>query len=217
MHVGPIPEGMAVVHKCKNRDCVNPDHLEIRTVKKCVIDGCEEKIQARGLCKKHYTRLLRHGDPEFTKVETGTPEERFWAHVKKGGANDCWLFDILDGKGYGIHSIGNKGVRAHRFAYELLVGPIPDGLVVRHRCRSKNCVNPKHLEVGTQKDNALDRLRDGTETRGEAVHNSKLTEAAVLEIKRSSLPGYRLAEKYGVTSGAIYAVLSGKNWKHVEV
>lgn len=87
---------------------------------------------------------------------------RFWRHVEitTGG---CWLWTgSLSGKGYGrFHSGGRRGrsLRAHRVAYELLVGPIPDGLQLDHvtawGCTSKACVNPAHLEPVTNRVNVL--------------------------------------------------------------
>lgn len=84
--------------------------------------------------------------------------DRFWAKVQIDGAG-CWRWSgATDGKGYG--KIGNKMVRnspmfAHRVAYEALVGPIPDGLVMDHLCRVCCCVNPVHLEPVTQRENLL--------------------------------------------------------------
>lgn len=78
-------------------------------------------------------------------------EQRFWAKVNMTG--DCWLWTAsLDRNGYArFNAPGHR--YAHRYAYELLVGPIPEGLVLDHLCRTVNCVNPAHLEPTTIADN----------------------------------------------------------------
>lgn len=78
----------------------------------------------------------------------------FWHKVDRTG--ECWLWTGRgDAGGYGrVHYDGRDGY-AHRLAYELLVGAIPDGLVIDHLCRVRNCVNPAHLEVVTQRENIL--------------------------------------------------------------
>lgn len=84
-------------------------------------------------------------------------EKRFWPKVDQSGA--CWLWTAsLDGKGYGQIWNGHKGegstmLRAHRVAYELVVGPIPEGLELDHLCRVTACVNPAHLEPVTHREN----------------------------------------------------------------
>ncbi len=82
----------------------------------------------------------------------GTPNQRFWAKVNK--TDGCWEWTGVTVNGYGrfLFTTG-KTVRAHRFAYELLVGPIPDGLQLDHLCRNRSCVNPVHLEPVTQQEN----------------------------------------------------------------
>jgi hypothetical protein len=83
-----------------------------------------------------------------------SPEERFWINVKK--TESCWLWTAFVAKnGYGQFSYDGKSIKAHRFAYELTVGKIPDGLQIDHRCRVRNCVNPNHLEAVTQRENIL--------------------------------------------------------------
>ena len=81
------------------------------------------------------------------------PEERFWPKVDKSG--DCWLWTGGTVQGYGSFGIPpDRKVRAHRFAYELLVGPIPPGMGLDHRPTCpKNCVNPEHLRPANQKQN----------------------------------------------------------------
>jgi hypothetical protein len=89
-----------------------------------------------------------------------TAEQRFWANVDKGGAGGCWLWTgKLDRDGYANFSVNGRRVRAHRFAYELLVGAIPEGLQIDHvkarGCTHRHCVNPAHLEPVTNLENTL--------------------------------------------------------------
>ena len=89
-------------------------------------------------------------------------ESRFWSHVEKGPS--CWEWQGgLYGGGYGLFSVGPKKARktipAHRFSYTLVHGAIDTGLFVCHTCDNKKCVNPKHLFVGTQRDNMGDCSR----------------------------------------------------------
>jgi hypothetical protein len=82
-----------------------------------------------------------------------TAEQRFWTKVDK--TRTCWNWTAsVEGKGYGQFRAPNqKMVKAHRFAYEQLVGPIPGHLQLDHRCRNKRCVRPDHLRIVTDKQN----------------------------------------------------------------
>ena len=80
-----------------------------------------------------------------------TAEERFWAKVDRSGR--CWLWTGALTNGYGNFYNGTCAMGAHRFAYELLVGPIPPGLHLDHLCRVPACVNPAHLEPVTCGEN----------------------------------------------------------------
>lgn len=85
-----------------------------------------------------------------------TREQRFWEKVDRRGPDECWLWTgAITGRGYGnfLFKPGNR--QAHRVAYELLVGPIPEGLVLDHLCRVRACVNPAHVEPVTQRENTL--------------------------------------------------------------
>lgn len=84
--------------------------------------------------------------------------DRFWRLVDKSG--DCWLWMGAKWKGYGQFGVQQSpGVwplrKAHRVAYELIVGPIPDGMQLDHLCRNPSCVNPDHLEPVTNRENGL--------------------------------------------------------------
>jgi hypothetical protein len=83
--------------------------------------------------------------------------ERFWEKVDRRGPDECWPWRASVGThGYGVLGLGGHGTTtAPRFAYELLVGPIPAGLTIDHLCRNRRCVNPAHLEVVTRGENVL--------------------------------------------------------------
>ena len=87
------------------------------------------------------------------------PIERVWDVIDRRGPDDCWLWTAcVNSKGYG--RIGQKSI-AHRVVWELTNGPIPDGLLVLHRCNTPACCNVAHLYLGTNWDNMRDRKRAG--------------------------------------------------------
>ncbi len=93
---------------------------------------------------------------------------RLMAKVTKNEHTDCWNFGgALASKGNGEHRFlhyrhgGLKETRAHRVAYLLFIGPIPDGQLIRHKCDNASCVNPAHLEPGTHQDNMSDKALRG--------------------------------------------------------
>jgi hypothetical protein len=82
--------------------------------------------------------------------------ERFWSKVDdSGGPEACWLWTSALVQGYGKFRLNRRFVGAHRLSYELLVGPIPEGLTLDHLCRTPACVNPAHLEPVTMRENLL--------------------------------------------------------------
>lgn len=84
--------------------------------------------------------------------------ERFWGCVERG--EGCWRWkQRLTGNGYGQFSVSGRAIYAHRVAYVLNGGVIPDGYVIDHLCRNRWCVNPVHLEPVTQRENARRGIR----------------------------------------------------------
>jgi hypothetical protein len=114
----------------------------------CTIEGCEHKYHSRGWCNMHYRRWLKHGDPLQTLTPTrvdGSADERFWAKVSTQG--ECWEWTA--GKsvdGYGTFHYVDRDHRAHRWAWEYMVGSITEGLELDHLCRNRACVRPEHLD-----------------------------------------------------------------------
>lgn len=92
---------------------------------------------------------------------------RFWCKVEK--TETCWLWTAgRNDDGYGLFWDGTATVRAHRWAYEALVGPIPEGLHLDHLCRVRHCVNPAHLDPVTNAVNAA-RGEPGVHVREKAA------------------------------------------------
>jgi len=139
-------------------------------------------------------------------------EERFWSKVNK--TDTCWLWTAYcDKAGYGRIAVDKRWMLAHRVSWLIADRTIPEGLLIRHKCRSKNCVNPEHLETGTSAQNATDMIRDGTSTRGIKNPQAKLTEEQVREIRARSTENQRLlGEEFGVSRVAITDIISGKRW-----
>lgn len=104
------------------------------------------------------------------KMDKRPAAERFHDLYEPEPNTGCWLWvGTTREDGYGRISVKGRHVSAHRFAYELLVGPIPAGLQIDHLCRQRSCVNPRHLEPVTAHENTL---------RGETV-NAKNTAKTV--------------------------------------
>jgi hypothetical protein len=115
--------------------------------------------------------------------------ERFWSRVDKRGFDDCWHWTgRLSEHGYGSFDDPKKPKKAHRIAWELTYGPIPDSLCVLHSCDNPACCNPSHLWLGTQLENIADMWTKG---RGSPPpHNDeKITPDEVCEIRNRRMHG----------------------------
>lgn len=171
------------------------------------------------------------------KYDQARTEARFWAKVRK--TDTCWLWTAsLRNKGYGAFAYtdaqGNLVQdRAHRYSYELHVGPIPEGLFVLHKCDVPACVNPDHLFIGTKAENVRDMVAKGrhvpggthTEVmnckykRGERHHNAKLTAETVIGIRELHSAGdislAELARRFGISQPSAYRIVKRLRWTHI--
>ena len=132
---------------------------------------------------------------------------------------DCieWTGTIgADGYGKKWNNSKRNWVQAHRWVYEQEVGAIPDGLMIRHLCHNKKCVNPDHLEPGTMKENRADDIAAGKDWfNGELNPNAKLSNIQrqeIIDAKPVGKPPYGyirdLAKKYGVERTRIHKIWS---------
>jgi hypothetical protein len=150
--------------------------------------------------------------------------ERFWAKVDISPEDKCWEWLGAKSRGYGYTRDSHRNYRgSHRVAYELTYGPIPNGMLVCHRCDNPLCCNPAHLFLGTNQDNTSDMLAKGrfhnTPSPGERNGNAKLTLEQVREIRRLATTGERtsnISSQFGVAMTTIRRITSGRYWRQVD-
>ena len=164
------------------------------------------------------------------------------AHAKRVGSCLEWQGYVRP-NGYGMVGTPVEGARyAHRVAWLLVNGEIPEGQFVLHRCDNRRCIEPSHLFLGTHTDNMRDMANKGRQVfqqnpekvargprhghakqpgawpRGSSVGNAKLCESDIPRIRAMSewgTPGAEIARKYNVSRGLIYHILKGRAWTHV--
>lgn len=152
-------------------------------------------------------------------------EDSFWARGKKIG-NGCWEWaGYRYQNGYGKAQLTRNGIKlqyAHRVAYFLVNGPIPEGKFVCHHCDNPPCINPAHLFLGTNKSNSDDKMRKGRANppclKGESCGAAKLTEQQVREIRHKHKKGYSgrgLAREYKISQSQISNIVLGYDWAHL--
>ncbi len=151
--------------------------------------------------------------------------ERHRDKIAFGEPGQCWIWVAgRFARGYGAVLSRGKMRRAHREAYEAVHGPdSADGFVVRHKCDVPLCVNPAHLELGTQADNMRDMNERGRQIapQGEANGRAKLTEDDVRTIRAiyvfgsTDLGRPALSRRFGVSRPVIADIVARKMWSHV--
>lgn len=145
------------------------------------------------------------------------PTERFWSKVLiKDGCWD-WQWGHALG-GYGRIWFKGKTLYAHRVAWSLTNGAIPEGMHVCHRCDNRRCCNPGHMFLGTNAENMADRDAKGRAPHGERHGQAKLTDQSVAEIRSRVLAGetqLSLSRAFGISKSVCSSVVSRKHWRHV--
>lgn len=144
------------------------------------------------------------------------PVERFEKFIERIPFSGCWLWTgKINDSGYGVwrQTPTQNYQRAHRLFYKLLIGAIPDGVFVCHRCDVPCCVNPAHLFLGSQKDNMADAAAKGRTAKGMMHGQSKLNSEDVLKIRSSFETQEELALRFGVTRTTIGRIRNRKLWR----
>lgn len=160
-----------------------------------------------------------------TRMQPVIDPAKFWRSVDTTG--DCWLWTrSLSTHGYGQQWHNGKLLRSHRIAWLLTHGPIPHGQCVCHTCDNPKCCNPRHLFLGTQRENLRDMVAKGRNHVppagswiGTRNVRAKLTPDAVRAIRADYAAGAslrKLSERFGVAHTAIASVLKRRTWAHVD-
>ena len=160
-----------------------------------------------------------------------TSEERFHLSYKRDKSG-CWIWQGKSRSGscrlYGRIKVNGKAVIAHRYAWELYNGEIPDRALVLHKCDNPECVNPSHLFLGTQQDNMNDKVSKNRQAKGDSFKNrpapigeingnSKITETQAKNIFLDTRSQKKIATEYGITQAAVSSIKSLKTWRKVNV
>lgn len=181
----------------------------------------------RGLCAS--SRTVTHGGSGFLRNNMKVSQQDkklFWERVNKDGQipthvkglGRCWEWTLCLSGGYGCHRFNKQTFRAHRFAWLISKGKIPNGLLVCHKCDNKKCVRPSHLFIGTYADNLHDALRKGINVpaHGENHVRAKLTLKAVAFIRAQPIvfgTVARLAKMFGVSRPTMNSAIRRLTWK----
>lgn len=144
--------------------------------------------------------------------------ERFMKYVMPEPNTGCWFWigAYIKTTNYGTFRFRNKMNRANRVSYTLFNGEITNGLFVLHKCDNRLCVNPDHLFLGTNKDNMIDMVSKGRQSRGEKNGMSKLTKEQVHKIRSIEGTNVSIAKIYGVTDVLISQIKKRQIWKHIQ-
>jgi len=186
----------SLVTTCNEDNCVNLDHLQIRS----------REI----IWEEVWERLEKNSD------------------INKKG---CMIWNkSCNSRGYGQSSLKNRHIKAHRLSYMIKIGgkEIPDYIngektVIRHSCNEPGCINPDHLDIGTQLDNSKDKIQNNTDRRGESSNRAKIKESLAREIKLSRYnkgeSGYKTQKErgklFGVSIGFVSSIDSGQSWSYL--
>lgn len=183
----------------------------------CKYPSCDGYAWAQGYCDPHYQKLKREGVLHKKRI---MKDHLARFHSKWRGNEDtgCWdWIGTVHPNGYGMFGVWEEGktYRASRYAYEKLVGTIPDGLMVLHKCDRRVCVNPAHLFLGTAKDNSDDCVRKGRHGMRLGVLNKKLSEKMVMNLRvmyaRGDHSMLELAKIYGIQESHVHGIVKGKS------
>ena len=147
-------------------------------------------------------------------------KKRFWINVIQRSETECWDWcNCKDREGRPKFALGGKSINASRVMYQIMVGPIPEGMLVCHHCDNPGCMNWHHFFLGTNQDNVREKMSKNRQSRGENHGRSKLTEKEVLAIitllKEGTGAKSEIAKIFNISIGAIDCINKYQSWRHI--
>lgn len=189
-------------------------------IHKRICDFCGNYYEGTG--DKYCSRECGYKQKTGHERKKQSPIIRFFSKVDKmSHPCGCWIFNgTISREGYGRFRLGNKLMSAHRAAWILTHGSVPSNLLICHSCDNRRCVNPKHLFIGTAKDNVIDKITKHREyyLRGEQLPQTKLNSSDVLLIKSLLLNNIKqnvIAQYFNITQSVISRIKNNKTWRHI--
>ena len=169
--------------------------------------------RTRGMCRKHYGRFWKWGDPYANKLPQRNADMSIEEKLRLVGwrvtDTGCWEWKgCRFENGYGRLA----GIKTHRLSYETWVGPIPEGKLVRHRCDNPPCMNPAHLESGTNLDNSRDMVERGRCRSG--TQKLTLEDVAAIRVSRwvDGVRAPEIAKQWGLNGSYVNGIVTGRKY-----
>lgn len=183
--------------------------------------AAQRKVQSEAAKRRWANPEYRERQRDGHRSPLGDAQ-RFWNLVTVGEPDACWPWKGSRGKsGHGKFTVDRYSEHAHRAAWKFAFGDLPAGVCVLHRCDNPPCCNPRHLFTGSRADNIRDMIVKGRDRKAHGAANglAKLTDDQVREMRRLYAEGaYQrtLAKRFGISQGAVSAIVTRRTWRHVE-
>jgi hypothetical protein len=128
--------------------------------------------------------------------------------------NGCWnCISHFKNNSYPMIRINYKSMKMSRYIYERFIEVIPEGLMIRHKCDNPSCINPEHLEVGTNKDNMDDMVKRNRSLKGDKCKRRKVTQLQVNEIRKDRRQYKPIATQYGISVEQVTRIKNMLSWR----
>jgi hypothetical protein len=149
-------------------------------------------------------------------MKLGRPRKKYEFEIDENGCFNC--ISHARGKwGHCITSVFGEPMGIYKHIYIECFGEVPEGMVVRHKCDNGSCINPEHLELGTEQDNKDDMVKRGRSNKGERHHNTKVTKEIAYFIKNDiEHTAQELSNKFGIQVRQVMRIRSGERWGDIE-
>lgn len=186
----------------------------------CSVNDCHKPSHARGWCKTHHKRWMRHGDPLFRMKAANGELRRFYTEqVVPYAGDECLIWPYTrDRHGYAKMMVRGACKAVSRLVCEDANGPPPaTNYDAAHSCGNghRGCVAKTHLRWATRKENVEDMRRHGTMSVGESRHNAKITarDARRIADAPKAATNAALAGRYGISASQVRMIRAGRSWR----